>query len=375
MKKIIYIIPILFIFISCKYFDLLSVNELEGKFNDYKGKYIYAVHENFELGILVDTISVNNGEFKYDIKLNNEKTPVYILNDKFKIISILFLKEGETVKLSGSSKPYKPIIEGDGTSVLIGNFLNINRNILMKYDFLKSKYYERLNDSIYLKELELVNDSIVKVASKFVKNNSSSPAATFILYNYISSPKYKTLTRELSENLGVSAKTEVISTRIDNFSALQNFDKGKVLPYSQLSTPTDSLVFSYTYKNKITILTFWDSSDSLSLKKVRNIETYYDTMQQKDKVSMHMISVDIDKENWKNVIKKEKLKSWQTQIPDGWLNKDIATINLQNVPTIFLLNRNGVIIGRDLELDSLNYLIGKTILNNDSLDLVRKKRK
>lgn len=374
MKKILYIIPILFIFISCEIFDFFEVKELEGKFNDYKGKYIYAVHEDYELGIIVDTINTKNGEFKYNIKLNEEKTPVYILDQNSKIITILFLKEGETVNISGSSKPYKPIIEGNNSSALIGKFLNANRNILLKYDFLKGKYYERLHDSIYLKELDIVNDSIVKLATKFINNNTSSPASTFVLYNYVASPKYKSLTRKLSENLSASARTDIISSRIDNFSAFQNFDKGKVLPYSQLTTPKDSLIYSYTYKNKITILTFWDSSDSLSIKKVREIEAYYDTIQQKDKVSMHLVSLDIDKDNWKRVVRNENFKSWQSQIPDGWLNKDVSSIDLRNVPTTFLLNRNGVIIGRDLNIDSLNYLIGKTIINNDSIDLVRQNR-
>ena len=156
---------------------------------------------------------------------------------------------------------------------------------------------------------------------------------------------------------------------------MQKLDKGKTLPYSQLKTVNDSLVYSYTYNSKITILTFWDSSDSLSVQKVRDIELFYDTLTQNEKVSSHLVSLDINKTNWKNTIEKENLKSFQTYLPDGWTNKDIATINLRVVPSIFLLNRNGIIIGRELELDSLNYLIEKTIINNDSLDIVRKNRR
>ena len=151
-------------------------------------------------------------------------------------------------------------------------------------------------------------------------------------------------------------------------------DKGKVLPYSQLRTPKDSLVYSYTYKNKITIITFWDSSDSLSVLKVKEMEVFYDTLKQKDKISSHMVSLDIDKYSWLSVLDSIETKSWQTHISDGWMNKDISTINLRSVPSVFLLNRNGIIIGRELEFDSLSYLIKKTIINNDSIDEIRKNR-
>lgn len=374
MKKIIYIIPILFILLSCDYVNVFTIRELNGKFNDYNGKYIYALHEDFKNGEIIDTISVRNGEFKYNINLNDDKTPIYILSEDLKPITILFLKEGEEINLSGSSNPYKTIISGEESNILIGEFLNNNSDILFKYDSLKNCYSSNYTDSVYIKEISQINDSIVTLATQFVNKNTSSSSATFILYNYIASPKYRTLTRVLSEGLKPPAKTEVISSRVEQFAAYQNIDKGKVLPYSQIQSPKDSLIYSFTYKNKITILTFWDSSDSISINKVRDMELFYDTLKQKEKVSLHCVSLDIDKDNWKRVIKKENLKSWQTLLPDGWLNKDVTTINIRKVPTIFLLNRNGVIIGRELEYDSLNYLIGKTIINNDSLDIVRKER-
>ena len=375
MRKIIYILTSIFLFVSCSKIDIFSSAEIKGNFTDYEDDIIYAVYENFSSGIITDTILIESGNFKCNLKLNNSKTPIYLIDKNLNNITTLFLKENESVVLSGSSKPYQTSIEGDSTNILIGEFLNNNADILIKYDSLKSIYIDNYKDSLYLSELNKTNDSIVKKAVEFVESNIENSSSTFIIYNYIASPKYKKLTRELSEKLLPSAKTDVISARVEHFAALQKLDKGKTLPYSQLKTVNDSLVYSYTYKSKITIVTFWDSSDSLSVQKVRDIELFYDTLTQNEKVSSHLVSLDINKTNWKNTIEKENLKSFQTYLPDGWTNKDIATINLRVVPSIFLLNRNGVIIGRELELDSLNYLIEKTIINNDSLDIVRKNRR
>lgn len=374
MKNIIYLLSILFILSSCGNRDIFSVKEIEGEFTDYNGENIYAVYENFESGIVTDTLSVIKNKFKYNLKLNSSRTPVLLLDENNNNITLLFLKENDKVSLSGSSKPYKAIVSKDSINISLSEFLNENSKLFYEYDSLKNVFISQYTDSLYIQKLDSVNDSIIRVATKFVNSNLTSPVSTFVLYNYIASPKYKKLTKDLSEKLSPSAKEEVISARIEHFAALQKFDKGKVLPYSQLRTPKDSLVYSYTYKNKITILTFWDSSDSLSISKVKEMEVFYDTLKQKDKISSHMISLDIDKYRWLSVLDSINTKSWQTHISDGWMNKDISTINLRSVPSVFLLNRNGIIIGRELEFDSLSYLIGKTIINNDSIDEIRKNR-
>lgn len=372
MKKLIYFLSILFIITSCSKIDIFSTNEIKGTFTDYEGDCIYAIYENFGSGLITDTIEVKEGSFKANLKLNNSKTPVYLIDKELKTITPLFIKEEEEVILSGSSKPYQTIIEGDSTNILLGEFFNTNFELLIKNDSIKNIYIDNYNDSIYLSELNLVNKSIVKNATKFVEENLTTPASTFIIYEYIASSKYKKLTRELSEKLSPLAKTEVISARIEHFAAIQKLDKGKTLPSTlQLKTQTDSLVYSCQYKSKITILTFWDSSDSASIKKVKDVEIFYDTLKHKEKVSVHLVSLDIDKDNWLKVIEKEKFKSFKTYISDGWANREITDINLRVVPSIFLLNRNGIIIGRELEFDSLNYLIQKTIINNDSLDDLR----
>ena len=317
---------------------------------------------------------MKKSKFKCNLKLNDSKTPVYLLDEKLNKITNLFIKEGDEITLSGSSKPYEAIIQGDSTNLYLGCFLNENSRLISKYDSLKSIYIDNYRDSLYLDELVKVNDTIVRNATYFVEFNTSSPASTFVLYEYIASPKYKILSKTLSEKLNPSAKTDVISARVEHFAALQKFDKGKVLPYSQLKTVKDSLVYSYTYKNKITILTFWDSSDSLSISKVKEVELFYDTLKQKNNVSLHMVSLDTDKKNWISTVDSLKPFSLHTYISDGWMNKDISTINLRLVPSVFLLNRNGIIIGRELEFDSLSYLIDKAIINNDSIDNIKKNR-
>ena len=137
MKKIVYFLSILFIITSC------SKNEIKGIFTDYDGDCIYAVYENFDSGLITDTIEVKEGKFKANLNLNSSKTPVYLIDKEYKNITPLFIKEKDEIILSGSSKPYQTIIEGDSTNILLGEFFNINCDILIKNDSLKNIYIEK----------------------------------------------------------------------------------------------------------------------------------------------------------------------------------------------------------------------------------------
>lgn len=360
--------------VSCNKLTIFSSNTIKGYFTDYNDSVIYVVYENFKDGIITDTVLVENGKFKSELNLNDNETPVYLYNKEYKQIITLFMKNGDNVKITGSSLPYQSVIEGDSVNIKIGEFYNANYNILAKSDSLKSKFLSCYNDSAYIKTLNENDSLILKSATQFVKDNFDSPASTFIIYKYVVSSKNKNLTKQLIDILTPQAKSYVISARIEHFAALQKFDKGKVLPYTELKSPKDSNEYSYTKKNKITLLLFWDSSDSISKNKIRELNSYYDTLSTKDKVSLHAISLDMDIENWRNTIKSEKFDFAQTRLKDGWNNKTIATINLKSVPSLFLLNRNGIILGRELELDSVTTLINNTIIRNDSIDNLRKNR-
>ena len=360
--------------VSCNKLTIFSSNTIKGYFTDYNDSVIYVVYENFKDGIITDTVLVENGKFKSELNLNDNETPVYLYNKEYKQIITLFMKNGDNVKITGSSLPYQSVIEGDSVNIKIGEFYNANYNILAKSDSLKSKFLNCYNDSAYIKTLNENDSLILKSATQFVKDNFDSPASTFIIYKYVVSSKNKNLTKQLIDILTPQAKSYVISARIEHFAALQKFDKGKILPYTELKSPKDSNEYSYTKKNKITLLLFWDSSDSISKNKIRELNSYYDTLSTKDKVSLHAISLDMDIENWRNTIKSEKFDFAQTRLKDGWNNKTIATINLKSVPSLFLLNRNGIILGRELELDSVTTLINNTIIKNDSIDDLRKNR-
>lgn len=341
-----------------------------GEFKEYGGKHIYSTHESYKECIVFDTTEVKSG--KFTIKAKSEvETPLYIFDENQKLITTLLVKNGDKIKLNGEFVPYKLEISGNEPNTLIGEFYNNNATILQERDNLRAEFSKNYNDTSYIKKLHAVTDSVTNIAASFVRSHPDSPASLFIIYQYIVSHQNRDLTRSLVELLTPEAKPEVMAARIEKFAALQKYDKGKVMPYTQLLDQKDSAIFSFNRKNMLTVVTFWTISDSLSRKTLRQFRDIYEKYPV-TKLQMHSISVDLDKDSWRNVIKNEAFPWGQSILPDGWNSQTVKSLNLTHIPSTFLLDRNGLIIGRDLGPDSLNILIKKTVERNDSIEAGRR---
>lgn len=54
---------------------------------------------------------------------------------------------------------------------------------------------------------------------------------------------------------------------------------------------------------------------------------------------------------------------WPNHVSDlgGWQSKPAAVYQVQSIPTNFLINENGIIVGRDLEVPALERALEKLI--------------
>ncbi|MEG1643100.1 MAG: thioredoxin-like domain-containing protein [Bacteroidales bacterium] len=339
---------------------------ITGDLSNYKGEYVYFTRENYKEGIIHDTAKVIFGKFKLKAKSESE-TPLYIFDDTHKLITTLLVKNGDNIKLKGEFSPYKLEISGNDVNTIIGEFYNNNAIILQKIDNLHSEFSTNYKDTTYTKNLHATTDSITTIATRFVHSHLESPASLFIIYKYVASHKDITLTRRLIKILSPEAKPVALAARIEKFAALQKYDKGKIMPYTLLHTEKDSSIFSFNKKNMLTIVTFWSISDTLSSKTLRQLRPIYEKYPT-TKLQIHSISVDLDKTAWHQTIKQEAFPWSQSILPDGWNSQTIKSLNLTHIPSFFLLDRNGLIIARDIGTDSLNTLLKKTIAYNDSIE-------
>lgn len=76
--------------------------------------------------------------------------------------------------------------------------------------------------------------------------------------------------------------------------------------------------------------------------------------------AVYNISLDSDREAWLKAIKQDKL-NWPTHVSElkGWESKAVETYKIDAVPTSFLIDESGMIIGTDLNYRQLEQILQK----------------
>jgi len=117
-----------------------------------------------------------------------------------------------------------------------------------------------------------------------------------------------------------------------------------------------------SYKGKVILLDFWATWCPPCRAELPNVIKTYDTYH-KDGFEIIGISLDRDRDREKLVsFLKEKKMTWP-QFFDGkyWQNKLAVKYGVQSIPTTYLLDGQGVIIGKDLRGEALEKAVARAV--------------
>ena len=142
-----------------------------------------------------------------------------------------------------------------------------------------------------------------------------------------------------------------------------NYLQGDVAPdFIASTTDGDSIKLS-DFKGKIILLDFWGSwCEPCRVKNKELVETYdkYKNAEWTEASGFEIISVGIEKRkaNWTNAIQKNRL-SWKYHVSDlKYFEDPVAKLyGVVEIPAIFVINEDGVIVGVNLEKRLLHRLL------------------
>jgi thiol-disulfide isomerase/thioredoxin len=199
--------------------------------------------------------------------------------------------------------------------------------------------------------LEKFNDTIIFT---FVRKNLSSVAAAAVIYDrYISYPypeKAGILYNLLTDKVKNSSYGKMIKEAVD-LNAKTGI--GKVIPVFTQADTSGKPVSINNFKGRYVLVDFWASWCAPCRKENPNVVAAYNKYHSKgfDIVS---VSLDDNKDNWLHAIAADKL-TW-THVSDlkGWKNEVAQLFGIKSVPTSFLIDKNGIIIAKNLRGEALN---------------------
>jgi len=310
------------VFCSCK--DHGDSFHLNGDLKSFQNNSIYIFSES-EKHPQIDTVSVKNGKFIYEINVDTIIRLTMLLN-KGKDDFVIFANKGYKVTFTGN--PSQP-----SSLKVSGGKLNEEMNLFRSQIF-------SLKDRAQIK----------KVAESFIKNHPASEISVYILNKYfIQDGDDKNKIQSIIAGLNNKFQNSYIIQRVlDQLSNQKNSDIDADAPTFFFQRMNEPPVTNYDFNNKILLIQFWASWDS---KSINMMKTGIELSQKygNNKLAVLNVSLDLDKDSWRRNISSDSL-SMRKNVCDfnGWEGSMIKSYGIDKIPSNILINNKQKIVGRDL---------------------------
>lgn len=135
-------------------------------------------------------------------------------------------------------------------------------------------------------------------------------------------------------------------------------ETGKQFPTTLAFTDTlGNKTFVENYKGKMLLIDLWSSWCGPCRQQIPALKKIYKKYKNKG-FEIIGISLDNDKTAWLNAIEKDKQTWIQFCELKGWpQDKTARYLNIYSIPSNFLLDENGIILGQDLSSDQIEYIV------------------
>ncbi len=374
MNSIKLLLPILFIITACSTKEQYRV---EGKIENAKDKMLYFEKLGLATSYPIDSVKLSNrGEFTFKGDRLNQPT-FFLLNLPGSGLITLLIDSIETVKVSADADNF-----GAGYKIQnsIGSaYIQILNENLAKLKTVVNKYIEEYNtaDKTDLKKqqdiIARINEAIdthKKFIGEFVMDNPRSFASYYALFQRwddntmvmnIMDKKdqiyYSTVATSLNllypeservkhlYNYVLRAKSE--QRKEKSMQALMNSVEASNHPDIAEKDINGNVIKLSSLKGKVIILSFWASWDKSSRSANKSLKSVYKKYHKKG-LEIYQVSLDRSKVLWENAIKTDELP-W-INVSDLRYTESIAarTYNVTRIPSNFIINRKGEVVGKDL---------------------------
>ena len=186
-----------------------------------------------------------------------------------------------------------------------------------------------------------------------VENYPDSYAVTLIINNFAAKQRELPEVEKMYESLTPKIKNSYLGKKLKTtLDDLKKTAIGSLAPDFTLKTPEGKEVSLADYRGKYVLLDFWASWCGPCLREVPNVKKVYDRYHPQG-FEILSVSLDDKKENWVNAIENNALNWDHVSSLKGWKCPVVKLYNINGVPAMFLIDKEGRIAASGLRGEEL----------------------
>jgi thiol-disulfide isomerase/thioredoxin len=386
MKRTIFLLTLVIFFSGCNRKDRFTVG---GVIKGETKKYIYLSRLDVDTPILIDSAKISSrGIFRFNVKASDPD--FYQLGFSGENFITLLAEPGEKIDLAFESKNLfeQYTVSGTaGSEKLLSLDLGLS-DTRRKLDSLRTLYSKASNEPGFdVKGPALEEQFTILIKNQRMKNiefiisNTGSLASlkalyqkidpqTYVLYDPKDIQFYKILTDSLSlhypNSKHVQALARDFTKEMNQMYVNQLAQLTKDLPQTELDPKLKNVdgirVALSSLRGKYVLLTFWSIQSKESVAENLQLKQFYKLYNKKG-FEIYQINLDENQEAWKSAVRYDELP-WISTIEDDPKNPVNAVLfNVRSLPTNYLFDKEGKIIGTNLHGKSLQIKLDQLFSN------------
>lgn len=297
---------------------------LSGTTNDIEnGAMLYIDHNNK----LLDSTVVTDNSFEFKTKLPNTPVQLWLHNKDFSNYRA-FWAENNPMKFDATKTDFR-------NSIITGS------------------ESEELSFNLYQQIDTLPRSVGQKMEMEFVENNPKSIVSVSILSVY-STTWGKEKTKELYDQLSIKNKNTKFGKEIARYVELNKEPKiGEHFADFESENQNGESKRLSDVKGKVILLEFWASWCGPCRQENPNLVKTYEKFNPKG-FEVFAVSLDESKERWLKAIEEDNLNWGHVSDLKGTHNTASLIYGINGIPDNFLIDEEGIIVGRNLRGDKLD---------------------